>query len=92
MHPTIEQLARDTVGDDKSPNLFFVTLNGTVVSVDSDSAAAYTRWVSLVLSNPSTESALEDRQHGTVCSREPMDDDLLCRLHTIDDFSSLIGA
>lgn len=66
-----EALARNMVGDGKSPNLFFVSIGGTNVMITRDFNAAYHAWRAIPRH---IESALEDRKWGTVCSNEPEED------------------
>lgn len=75
------------VGDGKTPNLFFVTRQGVVVTVTRRFPIAYAEWCTL----PRTEeSAVEDRQNGTLCSVAP-DHDYSSRLIEIDD-SAMVRA
>lgn len=62
----LEATARDMVGDGGTPNLFFVTLHGTVIMIARDGEAAHDYWVSLTRRNR-CECALEDRQNGVIC-------------------------
>ena len=72
--PELDSLARNLVGDDKSPNLFFVSFGlgpqrfgVRLVTCDFDVAYSYWR------AHADTrfgESLLEDRQHGTLASVE----------------------
>lgn len=83
----LEELARTHVGDGKRPNLFFVSLAGSIVTVTRDFATAYDQWKQLASpygDNYGTESALEDRKTGTIATREPREEnsDKLC---TLDD-------
>jgi len=50
----LEQLARDTVGDGKSPNLFFVSIEGVIITVTRSFNVAYAEWKDL----PRNSSAL----------------------------------
>ena len=78
----LEQLARDLIGDGKTPNIFFVTFSANVILITTDKFIAYEVWKKLP---KSIESSLEDRRHGCICTTEPLEDDTR-RLTTIDDF------
>lgn len=60
----LEELATNTVGDGKSPNLFFVSQEGAIITVTRSFATAYNEWKAL---NPRIVSALEDRLWGVIC-------------------------
>lgn len=61
----LEKFTSATVGDGKSPNLFFVSEQGTNVMIARSFQPAYDYWRSL----PSNAaSALEDRQYGCIAS------------------------
>jgi hypothetical protein len=81
--PQFEDLARDMVGDGKDPDVFFVSRKGTIELVTSVPQMAYDYWRSLPIS---VETALENRQWGTICSNEPDSDDPNSRLRLWDDF------
>jgi hypothetical protein len=80
--PALEDMARDMVGDGKSPNLFFVTDRGAVVSVNRDFDVAYSQWQDL--ERAGAECALEDRKTGTIASRTP-DEERDNAMYTVDD-------
>jgi len=62
----LNALAAEMVGDDKSPNLYFVTQKGDVVTVTRHFEKAHQEWLRLVYQH--IESVLEDRQTGIICS------------------------
>ena len=72
---SLEELARDMVGDGGSPNVFFVcTFEGKrksrgVIMITRDFQYAYECWSKL--SRRNHESTLEDRKWGVICSVEP---------------------
>lgn len=80
----LEELARSVIGDGKTPNLYFVTDRGVVVTVTRSAEAAYRHWRELAKRSPRVESAVEDRQAGCLASVAP-DDDGSTRLIIIDD-------
>ena len=67
----LEKLASELVGDGKSPNLYFVTVEGNCVLVSIDFDVAYDYWKYLPRD---VETALEDRFAGIICSTEPIED------------------
>lgn len=67
----LEKLASDMVGDGQTPDLFFVTDRGGVVTVTTDFEVACLAWEKLRDRYPLTECALENRHHGVVASVEP---------------------
>ena len=72
----LETLARETVGDGQTPDLFFVTDQGTVVTVTRDFDVASTAWVRLAQAGRwQTECALENRTFGVIASVEPEEDE-----------------
>ena len=72
----LETLARERVGDGQSPDLFFVTDQGTVVTVTRDYQIASTAWTRLAMAGRwQTECALENRTFGVLASVEPAEDD-----------------
>lgn len=77
----LDALASDMVGDGGSPNVFFVTDGGHVVTVTTDRSAAWAQWRRLADRLPLRECALEDRQTGVLASVEPAEDgsDVLVR-------------
>lgn len=82
----LETMARDMVGDGKSPNLFFVTDQGVVTLVARNGDDAYTAWSRLATRSPRVECALEDRQTGVLASIEPETDEPNARLVRLDDY------
>lgn len=65
----IEALPRNMVGDDKKPNVFFVSdADDGVILMSRTFAVAYDFWKKLPIN---VESALEDRQYGVICDRSP---------------------
>ena len=86
----LQELARDMIGDEKTPNLFFVSEQGVIITVTRDFEIAYTQWKHLEASFFRVECALEDRRYGTICSVEPRTDDMgnNKQMITIDDSDS----
>jgi len=82
----LETLARDLVGDDKTPDLFFVSRNGVIVAVDTCGNAAHKRWREISAQSPRVECALENRTYGVLSSVEPESDADNARLIVIDDY------
>jgi hypothetical protein len=80
----LEDFASITIGDDKAPNLYFVTDQGVLVTITRDFDVAYAHWQTLAQRAPRVESSLEDRQHGVLASVEP-DEENSNRLIVIDD-------
>lgn len=78
----LESLARDLVGDNKSPNLYFVSDDKGIIMVTSDLDVAHAAWRNLPRNK---ESSLEDRKTGVLASTEPVDDTPGARLVTYDD-------
>ena len=78
----LDALATELVGDGKSPNLYFVSLAGTVIMVSRDGNAAHRFWKSL---GRNVETALEDRCVGLLASTEPIEEGSK-QLRTYDDF------
>lgn len=70
--PELQALATKMVGDGKSPDLFFVTDQGVVVGVSLSFQAAYSQWLALA-DRGAVESALENRNYGTLAWMEPPD-------------------
>lgn len=79
----LEELASDLIGDEKDPNLFFVTVEGAVVMITVDFKAAYEYWK--FLSRANVETSLEDRKNGVIASVEPESDRPGARLVRYDD-------
>lgn len=79
-------LARNTVGDDCKPNLYFVSDGPDTVLVTTESDVAYDYWSRLAQRYPLQESTLEDRSYGVICSVQKDDLDPDGPLIIIDDF------
>jgi hypothetical protein len=60
----IEAMARNMVGDGKEPNIYFVSVGGTIVCVTTSREIADAAASSLGWNNK--EVLIEDRKHGTV--------------------------
>ena len=85
----LEKLARETVGDGKGPNLFFVGTTDGIELVTTDAQVAYAHWCKLRDTlHRSRGPALEDRVHGLVASVE-IDENTGGRI-VIDDFARFI--
>lgn len=79
----LENLARDMVGDGKTPNVFFVSKQPQgLVLVTRDEEAAYNYWQSLPRN---VETSLEDRSFGVIASTEPREEGST-QLVTHDDY------
>lgn len=70
----LEQLARELIGDGKTPDLFFVTDGGNVVTITADYRVARIHWERLRARYPLQECALENRTYGVIASVEPEED------------------
>lgn len=70
----IEAFASETIGDGKTPDLFFVVDRGTVITITRNFEIALREWRSLARRYPLMESTLENRKDGTLASVEPIDD------------------
>jgi hypothetical protein len=79
-----EDMARSLVGDGKKPNLYFVSIKGVIVTITRDFETAYNQWRN-ISQGTTQETALEDRQTGTLASVEPETDQPNAPLTTIDD-------
>lgn len=66
----LEALARTMVGDGGTPNVFFVTVQGVVITITRNFHVAYEQWQAYACLND--VCALEDRRNGTLAS---VDDD-----------------
>lgn len=64
----LQALARDMVGDGKTPDLFFVTDRGAVVTVTTDFELASSHWEALSRQRPMMECVLEGRRYGVIAS------------------------
>ncbi len=82
----LEALASAMIGDGKSPDLFFVTDRGRVVSVDVCALSAHDRFLDLARRSDRKECALENRTFGVIASVEPEYDAPNARLVLVDDF------
>lgn len=80
----LEAFVSATVGDGKSPNLFFVSDRGVNVMITRNFDDAYATWKWLAI-RPRGESALEDRQYGVMASVSPVSDEPGARLEVRDD-------
>lgn len=80
----LEKLARELVGDGKSPNLFFVSCEGNIILISRDFDVAYEKWLQHA-DQRDHESALEDRQTGVIASVEPESDEPGADLVVHDD-------
>ncbi len=69
---TLEKFASEVIGDDKSPELFFVSKQPIgIVMITRSFQAAYRYWREITNESPSVETCLEDRKFGVIASREP---------------------
>lgn len=80
----LEAVARKLVGDGKSPNVFFVSLDGNIIMIALDFHLAYQKWKE-ISSQRTTETSLEDRQTGVLASIEPESDEPGAKLVRWDD-------
>lgn len=74
----LNELARNTVGDGKRPNLFFVSAGSNVKLVTDDFNVAYKYWDSISHRPYNNETTLEDRYWGTICSVDPVREGSTC--------------
>lgn len=81
-----EQMARDMVGDGKSPNLYFVSEEGVITTVTRDFEAAYLCWSGL---GRKIETCLEDRKNGVLATTTPIEEGSE-QLRTYDDTSYML--
>lgn len=81
----LNDLPVNMVGDGESPNVFFVSLEGNVVLISLDFDVSYLFWKH-ISNKLAHETSLEDRQHGTLASVEPIEDgsDKLVRIDNTD--------
>lgn len=82
----LNKLATELVGDNKSPNLFFVSVGGDTMLITSDFALAYDAWAKLPRN---IETSIEDRKNGVLASTAPIEDDSPI-LRTIDEAAYFI--
>ncbi len=66
----LESLASKLIGDGKSPNVFFVTVEGRVVSITQDLEVAKRAWEGFAASM-NIETSVEDRLVGVLASITP---------------------
>ena len=64
----LQTLKAQLVGDGQSPDLFFVTREGSVVTITRDFQTALHDWQRLANSLPRIACALEDRLFGCIAS------------------------
>lgn len=88
--PELEQLASEMVADGKTPNVFFVSLEGQVQLVTRDGAVAYALVQSYRRTRRKQEYSLEDRLNGCLVTNEP-DDENSKRLVLIDNYDQFIN-
>ena len=88
VYDRLNQLASELVGDNTSPNVFFVTQEGRVLTATLDRRTAYLAWRLLAAQRPRVECALEDREHGMVCRIERGDG---AYWQLDDDYARLTG-
>ncbi len=70
----LERFASATIGDGKSPNLFFVTVEGKVVVITQNLEIAKRSWEGFA-GPMDTVTSIEDRKVGVLASVEPEEDD-----------------
>jgi len=88
--PELQALASIFVGDGKSPNLFFVSVEGVTVTVTRNFGTAYREWQRHA--KPiNQECDLEDRQYGVIASVEPDSDEKKAKLRLIDNSEHFLG-
>ena len=86
--PELEELARTLVGDNKKPDMFFVSYDGNISLVTTDFNAAYHYWREITQKNRG-ETALENRTWGVICDRSPVEEGSK-KLATYDDHRAFI--
>ena len=91
VYNTLDQLAQELVGDNKSPNTYFVTQDGHVLTVTTDRRTAYLHWRQLAALRPRRACALEDREHGVLASLEARDGESGGRLELQDNYAEMTG-
>ncbi len=84
----LESLASETIGDGKTPNIFFVTVEGRVVVVTQDLMIAKQAW-GLFAESMDIETSIEDRLVGVLASIEPDSDEKDADLIRIENFDML---
>lgn len=68
--PELNSLAHYKVGDNQSPNLFFVAVEGNTQMVTTDFNQAHQFWKMLSKTQKTKEPSLADRIFGVICSVE----------------------
>lgn len=82
----LQDMARNMVGDGKSPALYFVTTkNQGTILVTRNFRSAYDLWRRLASTEKNNWPCLEDRKQGTICSCEPENDDGSGKVTTFED-------
>lgn len=76
-----ESMATNLIGDGKTPDLFFVSEQGVIITISRSFDTAYNEWKGLPRN---IETALENRSYGVICSTSP-DDENGNKLVTWDD-------
>lgn len=84
MKTLMDKLATTTVGDGKSPNIYFVSKDAKVICMTTSYQLARKTWEDLPTN---VETAMEDRKYGVIASNEPEEDGSK-RLVRIADFRS----
>ena len=70
----LEELASKVVGDGHGPDLFFVSVEGVVVTVTRNFELAYREWQKYSW-KCEVETALENRTYGVICDVSPVSDE-----------------
>lgn len=83
----LNALATKMVGDNQTPNVFFVSCRGNIMMVSAEFDTAYDYWRFLPRN---VETTLEDRQNGVLASTEPREDNPAKNLYT-RDYTRLLG-
>lgn len=83
--PELENLAADKVGDSHGPDLFFVSVEGVVITVTRSFEIAYQQWQEHSQSMK-YECALENRTYGTICDVSPCSEGHLRFYDASNDF------
>ncbi len=84
----LESLASQIVGDRKSPNVFFVTVEGRVVAITQDLEVAKRAWEGFA-GPMDIETSIEDRLVGTLASITPDPEQEVEGLIRIENFDML---
>ena len=82
MKTLMDELATTTVGDGKSPNIYFVSKDAKVICMTTSYQLARKTWEDLPTN---VETAMEDRKYGVIASNEPEENGSK-RLVLIEDF------